>query len=112
MNNVALVRKNDITELNTHADLHMDHDRKAFDDFSWHVSQLKSVILNFSQPTIKLETTSSSSPGSKFDVEVELGFAIKIFGKEKQNITPELIEEIIFNLGLEELCHEEDSGIK
>jgi len=114
MNNVTLVRKNNITELNTDADVYAGQNSGVFDDIEWNNPQLNSVTLNFSQPTIKLEATSSySCPESKFDVEMEVGFTVKIYNKENQKITPGVIQDVIFNLGLHDSSLlEDDSELK
>lgn len=111
MNNVTLVRKDNITESNLIADVYAGKNNGVFDDIDWNNPQLNSVILNFSQPTIKLEATSAfSCPESKFDVDVEVGFTVKINNKEKQKITPGVIQDIIFNLGLFDSCLLEDDS--
>lgn len=108
MTSVTLVRKDNITELNTHADVYDGKETEVFDDISWNNTHLNSVTLNFFKPTIKLEATNFSSPVSKFDVEVEVGFMVKIHNREKQNITAELIQDVVSNLGLKEFCLAED----
>lgn len=108
MTNVTLVRKDNITELNTHADVYDGHQTDVFDDITWNNTHLNSVTLSFSQPTIMLEATSFSSPISKFDVEVEVGFTVKIHNREKQNITAELIQDVVSNMGLKEFCLDEN----
>ena len=114
MNNISLVRKDNITDTNTDADVYSGKNSGIFDDIEWNKPQLNCVTLNFSQPTIKLEATSSfTCPESKFDVEMEVGFTVKIYNKENQKITPGVIQDVIFNLGLHDSCLlEDDSEIK
>ena len=114
MNNITLVRKDNITDTNTDADVYAGQNSGVFDDIEWNNPQLNSVVLSFSQPTIKLEATSSfSCPESKFDVEMEVGFTVKIFNKENQKITTGVIQDVISNLGLIDSCLlEDDSDLK
>lgn len=111
MNNITLVRKDNITDTNTIADVYTDKNSGVFDDIEWDNPQLNSITMNFSQPTIKLEATSSfSCPESKFDVEVEVEFKVKIYNKENQKITTGVIQDVIFNLGLHDSCLLEDDS--
>lgn len=114
MNNITLVRKDNITDTNTVADVYSGKNSGIFDDIEWNSPQLNSVTLDFSQPTIKLEATSSfTCPESKFDVEMEVEFKVKIFNKENQKITPGVIQDVIFNLGLHDSSLlEDDSEIR